>query len=72
MTCICRERAAAALLGWAVPAAWFPWLVVAGALFSIALHVIWISGWAVLPLLVAAALLWSVWGARVTVAGLRS
>jgi hypothetical protein len=72
MTCICRERAAAALLGWAVPAAWFPWLVVAGALASIALHVIWISGWAVLPLLVAAALLWSVWGARVTVAGLRS
>ena len=64
--------AAAALLGWVVPAAWFPWLVVAGALASIALHVMWISGWAVLPLLVAAALLWSVWGARVTVASLRT
>ncbi len=63
--------AAAALLGWFVPASWFPWLVVAGAVLSIGLHVIWLSGWAVLPLAVAAALLWLVFGMHASVGGLR-
>jgi len=63
--------AAAALLRWVVPGAWFGWLIVAGAVLSIVLQVIWLSGWAVLPLLVDVALLWFVFGQHVTVDILR-
>ena len=63
--------AAAALLRWVVPGVWFPWLIVAGAVLSIVLQVIWLSGWAVLPLLVDIALLWFVFGQHVTVDSLR-
>jgi len=54
-----------------VPGQWFPWLIVAGAILSIVLQVIWFSGWAILPLLVDVALLWAVFGGHVTVGGLR-
>lgn len=67
----CFLLAAAALLKWAVPAQWFPWLIVVGAVASIALQVIWFSGWAVLPLVVDVALLWLVFGRAITVASLR-
>jgi hypothetical protein len=67
----CFLLAAAALLRWVVPRQWFPWLIVAGAVLSIALQVIWFSGWAVLPLLVDVALLWAVFGRHVTVDSLR-
>lgn len=63
--------AAGALLGWVVPPGWFPWLVVAGVVLSIPLQVVWLSGWAVVPLLVDAALLWVVFGMHATVATLR-
>ena len=63
--------AAAALLRWIVPESWFPWLILAGAVLSIALQVIWLSGWSILPLLVDVALLWAVLGQRITVGGLR-
>jgi hypothetical protein len=63
--------AAAALLRWIVPEAWFPWLAAAGALLSIVLQVIWLSGWAVLPLFVDMALLWAVFGQHLTVGRLR-
>jgi len=63
--------AAAALLRWVVPGTWFGWLIVAGAVLSIVLQVIWLSGWAVLPLLVDVALLWFVFGQHVTVDSLR-
>lgn len=63
--------AAAALLRWVVPGNWFRWLIVAGAVLSILLQVIWLSGWAVLPLLVDAALLYTVFGQRITVSSLR-
>lgn len=63
--------AAAALLRWRVPGEWFPWLIVAGAVLSIVLQVIWFSGWAILPLLVDVALLWAVFGQHVTVSSLR-
>ncbi len=63
--------AAAALLHWLVPAQWFTWLIVAGAVCSVVLQIIWISPWAALPLLVDAALLWAVFGMHLTVAGLR-
>ncbi len=59
---VCLVLAAGALLGWLVPASWFRGLVVAGAVASIVLQVVWISGWAVLPLAVDAALLWLVFG----------
>jgi len=59
--------AAAALLRWGVPGQWFTWLIVAGAACSIVLQGIWLSGWAVLPLLVDVALLWTVFGQHVTV-----
>jgi hypothetical protein len=64
--------AAAALLRWAVPAQWFPGLIVAGAAVSIVLQLIWFSGWAVLPLLVDFALLWLVLGQHLSVASLRA
>jgi hypothetical protein len=63
--------AAAALLRWRVPGQWFSWLIVAGALLSIGLQIIWLSGWAILPLIVDIALLWAVFGQHVTVRGLR-
>lgn len=63
--------AAGALLRWLVPEGWFRWLIVAGALLSIVLQVIWFSGWALLPLLVDVALLWVVFGQHVTVDSLR-
>jgi hypothetical protein len=68
---LCFLVAAAALLRWGVPRAWFPWLIVAGAVLSIVLQVIWLSGWAVLPLLVDVALLWFVYGQHITVDSLR-
>jgi hypothetical protein len=69
---MCFLLAAAALLRWVVPGQWFPWLVVAGAILSIVLQVIWLSGWAVLPLLVDVALLWVVFGSHATVGSLRA
>lgn len=69
---ICFLLAAAALLRWVVPGSWFPRLIVAGAIFSIVLQVIWFSVWAILPLLVDVALLWAVLGRHVTVDSLRS
>lgn len=67
---LCFLLAAAALLRWRVPAHWFRWLVLAGVVFSIALQVIWFTGWAVLPLLVDAALMWIVVGRRTMVSEL--
>jgi len=68
---VCFGLAAAALLHWFVPAQWFVWLIVAGAVCSIALQAVWISPWAVLPILVDAALVWAVFGMHITVPGLR-
>jgi hypothetical protein len=63
--------AAAALLHWRVPAAWFKWLIIAGVACSIVLQVIWFSPWALFPLLVDAALLWAIFGMHLTVGHLR-
>lgn len=63
--------AAAALLGWWIPADWFRWLIIAAVVASLPLQVIWFSSWAVLPLLVDVALLWAVLGQQVTVTSLR-
>lgn len=63
--------AAAALFRWLIPAHWFGWLIVAGAILSIMLHVIWFTPWAIFPLLVDLALLWAVIGQRITVSALR-
>ena len=71
VSALCFLLAAAALLRWVVPGAWFPWLIVAGAVLSIVLQVIWLSGWAILPLLLDVALLWFVFGQHVTVDSLR-
>jgi len=68
---LCFLLAAAALLRWRVPGTWFSWLIVAGAILSIVLQVIWLTGWAILPLLVDAILLWAVFARRVTVDNLR-
>jgi hypothetical protein len=64
--------AAAALLRWRVSGQWFPWLIVAGAVLSIVLQVIWFSGWAIFPLLVDIALLWAIFGQHLTVRSLRA
>jgi hypothetical protein len=68
---LCFLLAAAALLRWRVPGHWFLWLIVAAAVLSIVLQVIWFTEWAMLPLLVDAALLWAVFRMRVTVDILR-
>jgi len=57
---VCFLLAAAAYWGWFVPGSWVPALVLLGAVASIVLQVIWISGWAVVPLLVDALLVWAV------------
>lgn len=67
----CFLLAAAALLRWSVPAHWFTWLIVAASVSSIVLQVIWLSGWAIFPLLIDAVLLWAVFGQHITVEGLR-
>jgi len=63
---VCLFLAAGAFLGWLVPASWFRGLIVTGAVASIVLQVVWISGWAVLPLAIDAALLWLVFGLHLT------
>ena len=68
---LCFLLAAAALLRWGVPEAWFASSIVAGAVFSAGLQLIWFSSGAVLPLLVDAALLWAVFGQHLSVAVLR-
>jgi hypothetical protein len=67
----CFLLAVTALLRRVVPIGWFPWLIVTGAVLSIALQVIWFSVWAALPILVDVAVLWAVLGQRVNVASLR-
>jgi hypothetical protein len=54
-----------------ITASRFRGLVVAGVVASIVVQVVWISGWAVLPLAVDAALLWLVLGRRVAAGGAR-
>lgn len=56
----CLLLAVGALYGRVVPGGWLRPLVLAGVAASVVLQVIWISGWAVLPLVVDAALLWAV------------
>src|SRR5512133_3805570 len=68
---LCFLLAAAALLRWLVPSQWFTWLIVAGAALSIVLQVVWFSSWAIFPLFVDVALLWTVFGQHITVGGLR-
>jgi len=64
---LCFLLAAAALLRWRVSGQWFPLLLVGGAVLSIALQVIWFTGWAILPILVDIALLWAVFRMGITV-----
>lgn len=56
--------AALAVWGRFVPVAWLPVLVIGGVAASVVLQVIWLSGWAVLPLVVDAVLVWAVVGAQ--------
>lgn len=63
--------AAAALLRWLVPSKWFRWLIVSGVILSIILQVIWLTPWAILPILIDLALLWAVVGKQITVEKLR-
>jgi len=58
--------AAAALLGWWVPSAWFTVLVICGVLASVPLQIVWLSLWAIQPLVVDAALLWIGFGMGAT------
>jgi hypothetical protein len=63
--------AAAALLHWLVPASWFAGLVVAGSVCSVVLQVVWISPWAVLPLVVDVVLVWTLISAQASLASIR-
>ena len=56
--------AALGLLGWGIPANWWLPAVLVATVASIALHVLYIGPWAVLPLAVDAALLWGVFAWR--------
>lgn len=69
---VCFLMAAAAYRGWLVPGSWVPALIVIGALTSMVLQVAWFSGWAVVPLLVDAALVWAMFGGHLPAVALRS
>jgi hypothetical protein len=71
VSAVCFLLAAAALLRWVVPGQWFPRLIIAGAVLSIVLQVIWFSGWAIVPLILDVSLLWTILGNQVTVGSLR-
>jgi hypothetical protein len=71
LSATCFVLAALALLRWGIPAHWFTWLIIVGAVSSLVLQVVWFTGWAVLPILVNIALLWAVVARNVTVGGLR-
>lgn len=62
---------AAALLWRRAQGKGFSWLVVAGAILSIVLQVIWLSIWAIPPLVLNVVLLWMILGRHVTVDSLR-
>jgi hypothetical protein len=64
--------AAAVLLRWLAPRSWFGWLIIAGCVLSIALQVIWFTGWAILPILIDATLLWAIFRQQITVETLRA
>lgn len=69
---LCFLMAAATLMKWVVPNQWFQWLIIAGATLSIILQIIWLSGWAIFPLLVDIILLWAVLARHTTVSSLRT
>lgn len=60
MSALCYLCAAASLLGWGIPAALWPTLVLAGGLGALALFLIFLNRYAILPLLVNLLLLWGV------------
>ena len=64
---VCLLLAACALLGRVVPWSWFRGLTVAGAVMSLLLQMVWISGWAILPIAVDGALLWLVFARHLNV-----
>ncbi len=68
---VCLVLAAGSYLGWVVPGSWLRGLVITGVIASLVVQVVWISGWAVLPLAVDAALLWLALGRRVTAGSAR-
>ena len=61
--------AAGSVLHWVVPAEWAVGLVVAGVACSLVLQVVWISPWAVLPLLLDGVLLWAAFAPQVSAIG---
>jgi hypothetical protein len=63
--------AAGSVLHWVVPAHWAIGLLVAGAACSLVLQVVWISPWAVLPLLMDGVLLWAALAPQVSALGAR-
>ncbi len=69
---VCFLMAAAAYWGWLVPGSWVPALIVIGALASAVLQVAWLSSWAVVPLLVDAALVCAMFGGHLPAVALRS
>ena len=69
---VCFVLAAGAVLGWVVPTQWAMGLLVAGAACSLVLQVVWISPWAVLPLLMDGVLLWAALAPQVSEIGARA
>ncbi len=69
---VCFVLAAGAVLGWVVPTQWAVGLLVAGAACSLVLQVVWISPWAVLPLLMDGVLLWAALAPQVSAIGARA
>jgi len=64
--------AAGSVLHWVVPAQWAVGLLVAGAACSLVLQVVWISPWAVLPLLMDGVLLCAALAPQATALGARA
>ncbi len=69
---LCFLAAALGLFWGGVPANAWPAIVVVSAVASALLYILYFGPWAILPLLLDAALIWGVFGWRWTAAALRS
>ena len=68
---LCFLASVGAILGWLVPPVWFSPLIIAGAVASTLLFLLYIGINALVPLAIDAFLLWGVFGWHWTVATLR-
>lgn len=68
---VCFLAAIMALFGWVFPAEWWGALVGIGSITSVALYLLYLGPWAILPIAIDLFLLWGIFMARWSTAMLR-